>query len=169
MRLSLGTAAVLFGAVAACSGSGGKSGSDFANQYCALVTSCCPTIGLPANAQQCTELAGAEVSQSSYDSADGDTCLSGLQAEQSAGNLCVDLGTSIPQCQTAFSTPGGSTPPGGTCTIDTDCAKASGGSATCFTNFQFGDGGSSSTQMCIQTLPGQAGDTPCIGDQQADG
>ncbi|HEY1695925.1 MAG TPA: hypothetical protein VGG39_27345 [Polyangiaceae bacterium] len=165
---SLATAAVLVGALAACSSGGDKSGSDFASQYCALLSTCCAGAGLPSNPQQCTELSAAAVSQGSYSAADGQTCIAQLQAEQSAGTLCSDLGASIPQCQTAFQAAGGTTAPGGTCTSDTDCAPASGGSATCFTNFDSSSSGGTPTQVCVQTKKGQAGDGPCIGDTQAD-
>ncbi|HEX3345196.1 MAG TPA: Dickkopf N-terminal cysteine-rich domain-containing protein, partial [Polyangiaceae bacterium] len=53
---------------------------------------------------------------------------------------------------------------GGACTQDSDCAKPPGGSATCFDDFSFADGGSTQTQTCIQTTPGMAGDGPCVGD-----
>ncbi|MGH7294446.1 MAG: hypothetical protein ACRELB_05925, partial [Polyangiaceae bacterium] len=166
VKLSLVTAVAFLGAVAACTGSSSNGASGFVQKYCSLLTPCCAAAGLPSSGQGCDQLGSAASAKPGYDDAKAQECLSGMQAEQAAGTLCSTIGDDIPACNQVFPPTSGSTPPGGTCQTDQDCAAASGGGATCYTNFSFGDGGSSQTQTCIQTQPGQAGDGPCIGDKQ---
>jgi hypothetical protein len=166
VKLSLVAVGVFLGAVVACNGSSSSGGSGFVQKYCQLLTPCCAAAGLPSNGQGCQQLGSSAASEPGYDDAKGQTCLSGMQAEQAAGTLCSTIGDDIPECSEVFPQESGSTPPGGTCQTDQDCAIASGGGATCYTNFQFTDGGSSQTPTCIQTQPGQPGDGPCIGNKQ---
>jgi hypothetical protein len=52
--------------------------------------------------------------------------------------------------------------PGGSCQLESDCAPASGGGASCLGGGFSADGGLAGSQ-CIQTTTGTAGQGPCIG------
>jgi hypothetical protein len=170
MRLAWVTAgAGLVGVVVACSssskgaGGGAMTESEYASQFCDLIEPCCAQAGLSTSGTLCIAFASASAGAGTFDAASAETCISGLQAESGTAALCMNLGSDIPACSQVFTTAGGTTPPGGTCTEDTDCAKASGGSATCFDQLTLVDGGSVQSETCIQTTPGAAGEGPCIG------
>jgi hypothetical protein len=170
MRLAFGMGCVALTLAFACSskssgsgGGGATTSSSFTQQYCQLLEPCCAQAGLSTTGALCESFAGAAFAQGTFDQASAQTCLAGIQAESSAGTFCTTLGNDIPACAQVSMVASGTTPPGGTCTDDSDCAKAAGGGATCFDQFNFDDGGTSQTQTCIQTLPGQAGQGPCIG------
>ncbi|MGD0529258.1 MAG: hypothetical protein ABSE49_29230 [Polyangiaceae bacterium] len=154
----------------ACSSSSGGSGQgpaanggDFATDFCNLIEPCCAQAGLSTSGTLCLAFAGEAAASGSYDATAGQACIAGMQAESGTPALCMNLGNDIPACSQVYATKGGSTPPGGTCMQDSDCAIASGGGATCFDDFTFDDGGSTQTETCIQTMVGSAGDGPCIG------
>lgn len=152
--------------VLACSGGGGgaaATGGSFGQQYCSLLQPCCSAAGLPSPGVLCTAFAQKAAQTGTYDPAAGQACLSAMQQESSSGSLCTTLGNDIPDCSHVFGS-GGTVPPGGQCTSDTQCAPAPGGGATCFTADVLVDGGgTTSSETCIQTTPGKAGDSPCIG------
>ena len=174
MKLACATAClgVVVG-VACSSGSGGNGGgaasssSAFIQDYCNLLEPCCAQAGLSTNGAQCQALAGAAGGTETYDPANGQACIAGMQAESGSATFCTTLGNDIPACNTAFTSTGGSEPGGATCTDDSDCAQAPGGGATCFDNFAFEDGGTTQTETCVQTMVGAAGDGPCIGTVEA--
>jgi hypothetical protein len=159
--------------VACNSSSGGGGGgaatssSAFVQDYCSLVQPCCAAAGLSTAGTQCQALAGAAGATESYNAANGQACITGMQAESGSATFCTTLGNDIPACNTAFTATSGSKPGGAACTEDSDCAQAPGGGATCFDDFAFDDGGTTQTETCIQTMVGQAGDGPCVGTVEA--
>lgn len=169
MKLGFVAAGVgLLMGVACRSGSGNgqgpaSNGGDFATDFCNLIEPCCAQAGLSTSGSLCLAFADEAAGTGNYDAAAGQACISGMQAESGTPALCMNLGNDIPACSQVYSSKGGSTPPGGACTDDSDCAKPSGGSATCFDTFSFTDGGTSQTQTCLQTMVGSAGDGPCVG------
>jgi len=167
----LATAAGLASGLGCGGGSGGAatSSSSFGVDYCNLIEPCCAQAGLSTTGSLCRALAGSAASEGSYDAAQGQACITGMQAESSSPSFCTTLGNDIPACSMVFTTSGGSVPPGGNCSQDSDCAKGGGGGATCFFSFAFNDGGSSQTQTCVQTSVGAAGDGPCVGVVQSTG
>jgi hypothetical protein len=174
MRLAFATGClgVVLG-FACSSGSGGNgaatSSGAFAVDYCNLIEPCCAQAGLSTTGTLCQAFAQAAAAQENYDAANGQACISGMQAESGSATFCTTLGNDIPACSAAFTSTSGSALGGAPCMQDSDCAKPSGGGATCFDNFSFGDGGTTQTQTCIQTMVGQAGDGPCVGTVQASG
>jgi hypothetical protein len=176
VKLALATTVLGLAAGLACGagcggGSGGAAGSSgsFAVDYCNLIEPCCAQAGLNTSGTLCQAFANAAASEGSYDAAQGQACITGMQAESSSPTFCTELGNDIPACSMAFTTAGGSVPPGGKCMQDSDCAKAAGGGATCFFSVAFDDGGSTQTQTCVETSVGTAGDGPCVGVVQASG
>ncbi len=170
MRAHPGALALLTLAAAACSSSGGGSSastsSQFVQQFCALLAPCCADAGLPSNGQQCTSLLDALTSQASYDAAAGQACLGALQQASSQPGFCSGT-MNEPACQQVFGGgAAGTARPGQACKSDSDCAPAPGGGATCFFTGT-ADGGTA--QACVQTLPGQPGSGPCLGDKTASG
>lgn len=163
MRTAWLAGAVLLAVGVACSSSSGSGASGFVQQYCALFEPCCAAAGLSTTGVHCQDLASSATASDGYDAAAGQACLTAAQAEQAAGTFCTTLGDDIPQCSQVFQASGGTAQPGQPCQQDSDCARGAGGGATCFDQFSFVDGGTSQTETCIQTSPGQAGDGPCIG------
>jgi hypothetical protein len=163
-------AAVAAIAVVACSsgssstGTAANSGS-FADQYCAIIEPCCSATGLSTTGSACHGWVALAAGQGAYDPAAGSACISAMQQAQSSSDFCTTLGGNPPACNQVFKGgTSGTVQPGGACMQDSDCAPAPGGSATCFSQFNFGDGGSSETRTCVQTTVGKAGDSPCIGN-----
>lgn len=163
-------------------GSGGPSAASaagFAADFCNLLGPCCPDAGETTPNQVCLAFASAPFSESTYDAAAppitydpvlGQACLAAMQQESSGGTLCTTLASDILPCNQVFSATSGSVQPGQPCQQDSDCEGASdGGGAACLTQYALVDGGadleggSSETATCIQTMPGQVGDGPCIG------
>lgn len=166
-------------AVAACSsgssGNGNLTGgpadtaSQFADQYCALITPCCADAGLSSNGAACHAWITLAEQQGTYNPTAGNECLAAMQQAHGQPDFCTTFGGNPSSCNQVFKgSSGGSVQPGGACMQDGDCAPAAGGSATCFTQFNFGDGGSNETRTCVQTTTGKSGDSPCIGDVNGD-
>lgn len=157
--------------VAACSSSSSgdtSTASGFADEYCQLIEPCCADAGLSTTGTECQAFAALAASKGTYNASAGQACINALQSASKASNFCTDLGGSVPQCNDVFGSGGGSAGPGQACKTDTDCAKATGGSAICFTQTTFGDGGASSTSTCVQTQNGAAGQGPCIATVRGD-
>src|ERR1700677_3211863 len=72
--------------VACSSGSGGNGGgaatsaSAFIQDYCNLLEPCCAQAGLSTTGVQCQALAGAAGGVDSYNEANGQACIAGMQA-----------------------------------------------------------------------------------------
>jgi hypothetical protein len=157
----------------ACNSGGGSSASSasgFEQQFCSLLSPCCSQAGLSSDPSHCQELLSAFTSSSGYSASSGQACLDGLQAESSKGTLCSDLGGDVPACNQVFSgSTGGTVGPGQVCTTSSDCATGAGGSATCFDQTTFLDGGGTAqTATCVQTQTGTVGDSPCLGTKNGD-
>lgn len=168
MRFFLAAGTVLVLAGVACSSKSSNSTSSFVDQYCGLIEPCCSAAGLPATGSQCQLFVSAETSQASFDATAAQACLTAAQAEQAAGTFCTTLGGDIPACSQAFQQANGTAQPGQACTEDSDCAPAPNGGATCFDQGLAADGGIAESETCVQTLPGQVGEGPCIGTQNGD-
>jgi hypothetical protein len=180
MRLAVAmrTLGVLSGlaciSAAACTSGGGSAGttataSGFGQQYCSLIQPCCAAAGLPTGETLCNAFAQAAAEKSTYDPVSGQACITGMQQESGSASFCTTLGNDIPACSHVFGASSGTVQPGQPCTGDSQCAPAPGGGATCFSADALVDGGGTTqTQTCIQTTPGKAGDSPCIGTVEGD-
>jgi hypothetical protein len=158
------------GWIAACSSSSGSgdtsSASGFGQQFCGLLEPCCADAGLSTNGTLCQAFVNEAASKGTYNASAGQACISALQAASKSSTFCTDFGGNLPQCSNVFGATGGGAGPGQPCNTDNDCAKASGGSAICYTQTNFVDGGTTSTSTCVQTQKGKAGQSPCVGTIQ---
>ena len=167
----LAAAIAAVGLLVACSSSSGadaSSASGFAQQYCALIEPCCADAGLSTSGQSCNALLSLG---SGYNAANGQACLDATKQAEGTADFCTTAGGNLPGCKNVFSngsSGSGNLQPGQTCKFATDCAPATGtgGGATCY--FASGDDGGTS-QVCVQTLPGKAGQMPCISTQTPNG
>jgi hypothetical protein len=178
MRIAVatGTALCVLGAVlvGACSLGAGSAGASsnatdvngFAQDFCNLLEPCCADAGLGTSGLICNAWVQSQGATATYDPASGQTCLQTLGQEPSA-TFCASLMSGVPACSTVFAAPNGTVQPGQPCTQDSDCVVAQGGGATCYLQDAFVDGGTAQTQTCVQTMPGKAGDSPCIGDVES--
>ncbi len=148
-------------------GGGGStsSASAFAMSYCNLIQPCCANAGLPADGAQCQAFTSAFIPSVHYDSAAGEACLAAIQSSGDA--VCSTLGLTLSACAEVITPVYGATPPGGPCTQSSDCAAApgAGGGALCYEQSMAVDGGVAQTQTCVQTLVGEPGQGPCIGNE----
>jgi hypothetical protein len=155
------------GAAGGCGGSssstggGAQTSGDFGQQYCALFEPCCAAAGLSTTGQVCQAFVSTATAKGSYDAAAGSACLDALRQQQSSPDFCAKLGGNPAACKHVFAASGGSGQPGATCMTDGDCAPAAGGGALCFSSYP--DGGTAQVRTCLQTLPGTAGSSPCVG------
>ncbi len=158
--------------VAACSSSSGSgsasSASGFGQEFCQLLAPCCADAGLSTNGTVCQAFVGEAMSMGTYDASAGQACISALQGASKSSTFCTDFGGNLPQCNDVFGPAGGGAGPGKPCNTSSDCAKASGGSAVCYSVTNFVDGGTNSTSTCVQTQAGKAGQSPCVGTVQGD-
>jgi hypothetical protein len=164
-RLVLPLPIVLVGVVACSSGNGSgdiSTASGFADQFCQLFEPCCADAGLSTSGTECHALAALAASKGTYNASAGQACINALQSDSKSSAFCTDLGNNVPQCDNVFNASAGSAGPGQACKQDSDCAKAPGGSAICYSQSSFGDGGSSTTNTCVQTQKGMAGQGPCV-------
>lgn len=156
--------------VAACSSSSSSgnssSASGFGQEFCQLLEPCCADAGLSANGTVCQAFVSEATSMGTYNATAGQACISALQAASKSSTFCTDFGGNLPQCSDVFGPAGGGAGPGKPCNTDSDCAKAPGGSAICYSVTNFVDGGTTSTSTCVQTQKGMAGQSPCVGTIQ---
>lgn len=155
--------------IAACSSSSSgdtSTASGFGQQFCQLLEPCCADAGLSTSGTLCQAFVSEAASKGTYNASAGQACITALQGASKSPTFCTNFGGNLPQCNDVFGTGGGAAGPGQACTTDSDCAKAAGGGAICFTQFSFGDGGTSSTGTCVQTQKGAAGQGPCIATVQ---
>jgi hypothetical protein len=162
--IAAGTWSVL-SVVACSSGNDGSpaTASGFGQSFCNLIEPCCAAAGLGTTGILCNAFVQSAASKGTYDATNGQACIDGVKAESSSGTFCTLLGNDVTACQHVFSKTGAGVQPGGTCSQDSDCAVAAGGTATCFETTSFGDAGTSTTKTCVQLSAGKAGDGPCIG------
>jgi hypothetical protein len=114
----------------------------------------------------CQAFVNEAASKGTYNPTAGQACINALQAASKSSTFCTDFGGNLPQCNNVFGPTGGGAGPGQPCNTSSDCAKASGGSAICYSQTTFVDGGSTSTSTCVQTQKGTAGQGPCVGTVQ---
>jgi hypothetical protein len=156
--------------VAACSSSSGSSNSSsasgFGQEFCQLLEPCCADAGLSTSGTLCQAFVNEATSMGTYNPTAGQACISALQAASKSATFCTDFGGNLPQCNNVFGTKGGAAAPGQPCNTSNDCAKASGGSAICYSVTNFVDGGTNSTSTCVQTQSGKAGQSPCVATVQ---
>src|SRR5687767_2815166 len=124
------------GALLACSGGGGSTGSgagdssSFASQYCEIFSQCCGKAGYPTDGVQCRNFVDKSSQGREYNAAKGEECLSGFRAESSKPDFCENSKT--PQaCSETYKRVGGGVAPGQTCTDDADCAASNEGEVDC--------------------------------------
>jgi hypothetical protein len=143
--------------------------SAFAATLCPLIEPCCAGAGLSTAGTSCPALVTVLAGEGTYSPSAAATCVNAL--EQSGATLCSSFasgdGPFGSSCSGVFglgstSTTTGTAQPGQTCSVNTDCAPATGmgGGAECFS--WSADGGL--THTCVQTTTtGMAGATPCVG------
>jgi len=146
---------------AACGDSGKSDAQKFADTYCAEVAKCCAQAGIAGNGQLCHF---AFTGGGSYNAAAGDACLAEMRAEIADGTFCTSGGAAMSACTNVVTVPRGHQQPGDTCESDNDCAPSSEGTITCASAYT----GSTWINKCQIRIPGQAGDSPCIGTQDGD-
>ena len=156
--------------VAACSSSSSSgnasSASGFGQQFCQLLEPCCADAGLSTSGTVCQAFVNEATSMGTYNPTAGQACISALQAASKSSTFCTDFGGDLPQCNDVFGTNGRGAGPGKPCNTASDCAKAPGGSAICYSVTNFVDGGTNSTSTCVQTQKGTSGQGPCVGTIQ---
>jgi len=158
--------------VAACSSSSGSgstsSASAFGQQFCQLLEPCCADAGLSTSGMLCEAFVNDATSKGTYNPSAGEACISALQAASKTSTFCTDFGGDLPQCNDVFGTTASGAGPGKPCNTASDCAKAPGGSALCYSVTNFVDGGTNTTSTCVQTQKGTSGQGPCVGTVQGD-
>ncbi|HEX8792597.1 MAG TPA: hypothetical protein VF765_16730 [Polyangiaceae bacterium] len=156
--------------VFACSSGSGSgdtsSASGFGQQFCQLLTPCCADAGLSTSGTVCQAFVSEAASKGSYDPSAGQACINALQGASKSATFCTDFGGNIPQCNDVFGPGSNGAGPGQSCNTSSDCTKAPGGSAICYSQTNFVDGGTTSTSTCVQTQKGTAGQAPCVGTVQ---
>jgi hypothetical protein len=167
-----GLVATLTLAAAACSSASPPAPAptaqeSFIDELCALFDPCCKSVGLASDATSCHTWAAQNVQSNGFYPAATSACLSAMKQHQKDADFCTSLGAFAgPACAAVFEAPVqyGMVPPGGACTVDSDCQIAPGGGVTCHVSRGLPpDGGTPpSTYTCVQTSPGNAGDGPCL-------
>jgi hypothetical protein len=163
--------------VGACSGNTSSSGhaapvpqsqvTDSAvAAYCAGFQACCNSKGFPFSASACdsnlrSQFSGSTICSglSVYNAQAAGDCLAQLQA---ALSNCSSENAAAPACKDVCV---GTVPAGSTCTLDTDCARPTGGDVHCVTT-----SASDTTRVCVVTPRGTLGsgcNSTCT--QSADG
>ena len=133
----------------------GITSAQFATEYCALYRPCCQAAGFPDNAQQgCQTLFGFIPIA---DRSAAQQCLDEWKAKAKTPDFCKL--TNEPRseaCARAFpegDPAGGSSPPGGACEFESDCARSSRGEVSCRQSF---DTNSGTCQLRIPASEGAA-------------
>jgi hypothetical protein len=132
----------------------GITSAQFATEYCALYRPCCQAAGLPANTQQgCQTFFGLIPIA---DRAAAQECLNEWKEKAKAANFCkLSDESQSGACARAFpqgDPVSGSTPPGGACEFESDCASSSRGEVSCHY--------SSGRSTCQVAVPANEGE-PC--------
>jgi hypothetical protein len=156
--------------VAACSSgsSNTSSASAFGQEFCQLLEPCCAHAGLSTSGTMCRAFVNEATSMGTYSPTAGQACISALQGASKSSGFCTDFGGNLPQCNDVFGAMGGGAGPGKPCNTASDCARAPGGSAICYSVTNFVDGGTNTTSTCVQTQKGMSGQGPCVGTVQGD-
>jgi hypothetical protein len=159
MKSSLGLLWSL--SIALSSGCSKSDFEEFADSYCAEVAKCCSQATLPGDGEVCHELMDLLAVGQSYNSQTGDACLAEVRSQVSADTFCTGLSLSLSTtCDAVFGSY--NKKPGEGCTLPSDCAPSSSGQVTC-ASLNVGD---NVISKCVVQIPGNAGDTPCIGTQE---
>ena len=172
MRIAKGVALIVALAAQAGCGSGGGSPAAqcdggcqqvtpaedaFLTNLCTLIEGCCVV-----NADRTApDVAGCKAQAMrvgfSHDPAVQSACLSELQGLASAGTGCFpDVSNLGDPCNQLYYEPNGTKQPGEACTSRAECAGTAGSITLCING-------------CMRLTPGQAGETPCLGDVTEDG
>ncbi len=136
----------------------GKSKEEqFADTYCSQIAKCCAQADITGgNGTFCRMAMSGGV-------ANIDGCLTEMNAEVADGTFCTYLGN--PPTATAASSAcaepprHGSKKPGETCVTDSDCAASDLGTVSCASAYVDGN----FIDKCQVQIPGQTGDSPCLG------
>lgn len=162
--VTLGAAVLGALAIGGCSDdddSKSKSGaSQFIAEYCAVFMPCCEQAGMGSNPAQCQQILGAFSAALNFSAEQAQECLEQMRAASAEPDFCATGPTNAPACDTAFTSPGGTVPPGGECTTSGDCAEPANGTASC--HFEYDAETGSSTSKCLVEMDGKQGDA-CIG------
>ncbi len=143
--------------VAACSSGGpALTEDDFAEKLCGLLKDCCAKAALSTDSEGCAAAVAASALGKTFDATAADKCLSSMSAAKSDADFCR-LSQQYEGCEQVFSAKVGTKAPGEECDYDHDCAPSAEGEVTCYY-----DSGAVK-QTCMVTVPGEAGDTPCVG------
>jgi hypothetical protein len=124
----------------------------FLTDYCGIATSCCVKLGNESASTRVESCKGQLAGRlSAYDRDAGAACLVQLHAATSDGSCWpVTLDPADP-CNRVFEAHYGSSPAGGACATDSDCAVPAGGNAVC-----------GAADRCQWQFPGKQGDAPCV-------
>jgi hypothetical protein len=142
--------------------------ADFVDRYCKLIEDCCAKLGQTQLTNHChDQLYGIAIPGpvQNYDPVAGKACLAELEAPTAAGGSCLPMSSDPDDaCWHVFQGHYGTTPAGGTCAHDSDCAAPPTGTSVCTTVT-----GGGATRFCMWHQVGKAGDHPCVGDQGSSG
>jgi hypothetical protein len=133
----------------------------FAADYCSLFTPCCMKAGLHVGGQGCQVFVEALAAGQTYNAGAGQACVHETQQLSTQQDFC-SAPSSGPSCRNVFSG-SGTKGPGQPCATTTECAAPAGGTANCWIQTTFVDGGTTSSGSCIQLLYGMVGQGPCLG------
>lgn len=134
----------------------------FTERYCAAHTPCCQLASLPTDGATCRASMRQFAFLIDFDPVVGDACLKEIAATTADPLYCQDFPEKFPSCLKATGARRATTPVGGTCTSDLQCAQPMGMTTVC-------TGGGSENGICQQELPGKLGDGPCFGEALAPG
>ncbi len=144
--------------VAACSDDDDSSVEQFANDYCALLMPCCKEAGLSSDPSSCEMLIGWVAAEGTFNESKGNECLAVVRAASSEPDFCSMDFDDEGACEDVFGGRSGSTQPGGTCEMDSDCASSAQGEGSCMSYYD----GDVRRTVCMVMADGAAGDGPCV-------
>jgi hypothetical protein len=174
---AVGFALLLTSNFAACSDgdSSGSSVNSLIDAQCAALDSCCKADGQASDPQACKAFysafgAGATVGPNAGE------CEALLRERTADGSVCT-LGTrkdGVDVCNGALGSASGSAAgtkaPGTPCEDDDECLAPAGGEGRCdYRTTYDANNQSTTTQTCVQTRKGQAGEGPCSATVYAQG
>jgi hypothetical protein len=157
LGLSLASALV----VAACSDDDPSPTEAFAEDYCALLMPCCKEAGLSNDPSSCEMLIGWAATQGKFNESKANECLAAMRAASTDPNFCSmsdGVYEDSDACDDVFDSQGGSTQPGGTCEMDSDCAGSAQGEGACMSYYE----GDVRRTVCMIMADGNPGDGPCV-------
>jgi hypothetical protein len=158
LGLSLASALV----VTACSDDEPSPAEEFAQDYCALLMPCCKQAGLSSDPSSCEMLFGWAASQAKFNESKANACLASMRAAASTPEFCSMNYDDEGACDDVFASQGGTTKPGGTCDMDSDCASSSQGEGACMSYYE----GDVRRTACMIMTDGNPGDGPCVATRE---